>query len=228
VSLKWTLAKADAACGNGVTGALYLNGQLADKTTIAFDRATTVTRTYYALLTPGDRVDLVLRSLGPDGTSDTECDNALMTLIVNTTIAPEPRQPDGRLFLTALTTPKFQILSQTHSPADHRITLNWRSQASAAYGIEASSDLVNWMKVMTGLRGGPTTTNWSESAADSTPAGRCYRVVQETKTIEGLCEALRKSRRARRVAERGHISSNSEDVRLVGVLAVLISSASAR
>lgn len=186
VSLRWTLAKQDVTCGNGVTGALFINGQLADKTTIAFDRAATVTRTYYALLCPNDRVDLVLRPLGTDGTDDAQCDGTLTTLIVNTTIVPGPKQPDGKFFVSSLTTPRFQILSQTHSAADRRTSLTWRSQAWATYGIEASSDLVSWGKIQTGLAGGPTTTSWSEGIPESAQAGRFYRVAQEAKTIEGL------------------------------------------
>jgi hypothetical protein len=131
-------------------------------------------------------VDVVLRPLGSDGTDDPRCDDALMGLVVNTSITPGPKQPNGAYFMSSLTTPEFQILSQTHSATDGRTTLNWRSQASATHGIEASSGLTNWTKVMTGLRGGPTTTNWAEPLPDLTQPGRFYRLVQEAKTIEGL------------------------------------------
>jgi hypothetical protein len=186
VSLRWTLAKQDITCGNGVTGALFINGQLADKTTIAFDRATTLTRTYYALLCPADRIDLVLRPLGTDGTDDAQCDNTLMTLVVNTTIAPEPKQPNGKLFVSSLTAPKFDILSQTRSAAGDQVTLNWRSLSEATYGVEASGDLVNWTRIKTGLAGSPCQSSLSETLTDPTKGQRFYRVVQEAKTIEGL------------------------------------------
>lgn len=190
VSLKWTLAKDDVTCGNGVTGALYLNGQLADKTTIAFDRATTVTRTFYALLCPADRVDLVLRPLGTDGTDDAQCDTTRLTLIVNTTIAPEPKQPNGRLFVTSLTGPKFDILSQTRSAAGDQVSLRWRSLPEATYGVDASGDLANWTSIKTGLAGSPCQSSLSETLAHPTQGHRFYRVVQETKSIEGLWVAL--------------------------------------
>lgn len=185
VSLRWTLAKGDSSCGNGVTGAVYINGQMADQLTIAFDRATILTRTYYALLTPGDMVDLVLRPLGSDGAHDAQCDKALMSVTINDTItAVDPKQPNGRFFLSSLATPKLQIIAQTHSGTQS--ALNWRSQASGTYGIEATSDWVNWTKIKTGLPGGPTITSWSEETTESPHAGRFYRVVQESKTIEGL------------------------------------------
>jgi len=188
VALRWTLAKADATCGNGVTGALYINGQLADKATIAFDQTTVLTRTYHALLAPGDFVDLVLRPLGADGTDDPACDHALMTLSVSTSIPNNPRQPDNRFWLSTLTTPKLEVLSQ--AAAHGRSTLHWRSQASATYGIKASSDLVNWTDVATGLLGHPTVTTWSEPLASPASPSRFYRVVQETKSIEGLWVGL--------------------------------------
>lgn len=190
VSLRWTLAKQDLTCGNGVTGALYINGQLADKTTIAFDRATTVTRTFYALLCPADRVDLVLRPRGADGTEDSQCDNSAMTLAVNTTIAPEPKQPNGKLFVTSLTAPKFDILSQTRSAAGDQVTLKWRSLSEATYGVDASGDLVNWTSIKTGLAGSPCQSSLSETLAHPTQGHRFYRVAQEAKTIEGLWVSL--------------------------------------
>ena len=188
VALKWTLAKADATCGNGVTGALYINGQLVDKATIPFDRADALTRTYYALLTPGDVVDLELRPLGADGTDDLGCDSALMTLSVSTAVPNFPRQPDNKVFLTSLPTRKLELLSQ--ATAHGRSTVNWSSQASATYGIKASGDLVNWTDLASGLPGNPTATRWSEPLTEPAPPARFYRVVEESKTIEGLWVAL--------------------------------------
>jgi len=184
VALKWTLAKADATCGNGVTGALYINGQLADKATIPFDQTTVLTRTFYALLTPGDVVDLALQPLGADGTDDLGCDHALMTLEVSTVIPNTPRQSDNKMWLPSLPTPKLEVLSQT--AAEGRSALNWRSQVSATYGIKASSDLVNWTDLATGLSGGPTVTAWSEPLGSPDQPSRFYRIVEESKTIEGL------------------------------------------
>lgn len=188
VALRWTLAKADATCGNGVTGALHINGQLVDKATIPFDRADALTRTFYALLTPGDVVDLALRPLGADGTDDLGCDSALMTLSVSTAIPNFPRQPDNKLFLTSLPTRKLEILSQ--STANGRSTVNWSSQASATYGIQASGDLSSWTKLASGLPGNPTATRWSEPLTSPEQPARFYRVVEESKTIEGLWVAF--------------------------------------
>lgn len=187
-ALKWTLAKADASCGNGVTGALYINGQLADQGTIPFDQADALTRTYHALLAPGDYVDLVLRSLGANGTDDTGCDHALMSLDVSTVISINPRQPDKEFWLPRLPTPKLEVLSQC--AANGRHVLNWRSQASATYGIQSSSDLANWTNVASGLPGNPTVTRWSEPLTSPEQPARFYRVAEETKSIEGLWEGL--------------------------------------
>jgi hypothetical protein len=187
-ALKWTLAKADATCGNGVTGALYINGQLVDKATVPFDRADALTRTFYALLTPGDVVDLALRPLGADGTDDLGCDSALMTLSVSTLIPNFPRQPDNKVFLSSLPTRKLEILSQ--ATANGRSALNWSSQASATYGIKASGDLVKWTDLASGLPGNPTVTRWSEPLNSPEQPTRFYRVVEESKTIEGLWVAL--------------------------------------
>jgi hypothetical protein len=186
VQLKWTLAKADKSCGNGVTGALFINGQLADKTTIAFDRATTVTRNFFALLCPDDRVDLVLRSLGTDGTDDAQCDGSVMSLIVNTTCPADPKQPNGKSFLQNLVTPKLSILSQTRSAMGDPETLRWRSLAAATYGIDASDDLVHWSRIKTGLPGTACQPTQSQTVDNPTASQRFYRVVQESKTLEGL------------------------------------------
>lgn len=188
VALQWTLAKGDATCGNGVTGALYINGQLADQATIPFDQTTVLTRTWHALLAPGDFVDLVLQPLGADGTEDLACDQALMTLSVSTVIPIYPRQPDNTIWLSTLSTPKLEVLSQ--SAANGRSALKWRSQASATYGIQVSSDLVNWTDVAKGLSGRPTVTDWSEPLASPGQPARFYRVVQETKSLDGLWVAL--------------------------------------
>lgn len=171
-----------------MTGALYINGQLADKATITFDRSDALTRTFYALLTPGDVVDLALRPLGADGTDDVDCDSALMTLNVSTVIPNFPRQPDNKVFLSSLLTPKLEILSQ--STAGGRRALNWRSQASATYGIKVSGDLVNWTDLASGLPGNPTATRWSETLTSPEQPARFYRVVEESKTIEGLWVAF--------------------------------------
>ena len=77
---------------------------------------------FYALITPGDRVDLTLQSLGADGTRNAQCDRTFMSLTVNTTIAPEPKQPNGKLFLTGLPTPQLQVLSP---PARLIIAQTW-------------------------------------------------------------------------------------------------------
>jgi len=187
VSLEWSLSKSDTTCGNGVTGALFINGQLADKTTIAFDRATTVTRVYYALLCPADRVDFVLRPHGNNGTEDAQCDNALMALVVNTTITTgNPNQPNGKNFLGSLLTPKFEILSESRSPTGNQVTVNWRSQPAATYGVETSSNLVNWTPIKNGIAGNPCQSSHAETVVNASQEPRFYRVVQESKTLAGL------------------------------------------
>lgn len=186
VSLTWSLAKEEGTCGNGVTGALYINGQVADKTSISFDRVSAVTRTFYAILCPNDRVDLVLRSLGTDGAVDLLCDSSLMTLAVSTSINPSPRQPDGRNFISTLKSSSFSVKAPVLSASGEQVRLNWRAQSSATYGVEASSDLINWTRIKTGLAGSPCQSVMTEVISRPTPGQRFYRVVEEFKTLEGL------------------------------------------
>ncbi|MBL9172466.1 MAG: DUF3506 domain-containing protein [Verrucomicrobiales bacterium] len=107
-----------------------------------------------------------------------------MTLSASTAIPNFPRQPDNRLWLSALPTPRLTILS--HSVANGLSALSWRSQASATYGIRASSDLVHWIEVANGLSGNPTVTRWNEPLAEPAASGGFYQIVQETQSIEGL------------------------------------------
>lgn len=186
VALRWSLAKDESTCGNGVTGALYINGKLADRKTIASDQVSAVTRTFYALLCPDDYVDLVIRSVGTDGTDDIGCDRAQMTWVISTSINPSPRQPDGKLFITTLKASELSLRPPRLSAAEGQVTLTWGAQASATYAIETSGDMLNWTRIKSGLVGSACQSSLTEMLPRPEPAERFYRVVEESKTIEGL------------------------------------------
>ncbi|MCL4181498.1 MAG: MSCRAMM family adhesin SdrC [Verrucomicrobia bacterium] len=101
LALRYHTRKSNAGCGNGVTAALYINGQLRDRVFVAWNDATGVTRTFFANVEPGDIIDLILSPRGPDGSDADGCDGSNNRLTINSRIPSNPRQPDGSLFIPA-------------------------------------------------------------------------------------------------------------------------------
>ncbi|MBL9168228.1 MAG: hypothetical protein JNN07_10850 [Verrucomicrobiales bacterium] len=101
LALRWHVRKGNGGCGNGVTGGIYVNGQLADKATIAFNDTVGVVRTVFINAKPTDKVDLVLTPRGTDNGDADGCDGSVLWLQVDLAIPPIPRQPDGSLFVPA-------------------------------------------------------------------------------------------------------------------------------
>lgn len=99
LALRWHTRKSNVNCGNGVTGALYINGRLKDQTVIAGNDATGVIHTYYANVNPGDKIDLVLSPRGADGTGADGCDGSINQLLVDPVVPANPVQPDGSIFI---------------------------------------------------------------------------------------------------------------------------------
>ncbi|MEM7383360.1 MAG: LamG-like jellyroll fold domain-containing protein, partial [Verrucomicrobiota bacterium] len=92
VCIKWTTAKENVGCGNGVSGGVFVNGALIDFATIAFDDGEGVERTVAATLAAGDIVDLALSPLGTDGTNNDSCDGSLNSMEI-TVGGGSPGQP---------------------------------------------------------------------------------------------------------------------------------------
>jgi hypothetical protein len=87
--------------GNGVTGALHINGKEVDKAVLVGTDGTGVTRAYYANISPGDIVDLVLKPTGTDGSDSDGQDGSANWLLVDPVLPSNPVQPDGTVFIPA-------------------------------------------------------------------------------------------------------------------------------
>ena len=101
LAFRWHARKGDTAGGNGVTGALYINGQRKDAAIIAGTDGVGVTHTYFANVAPGDKIDVILSPRGADGVDSDGNDGSNTRLLVNTTIPSSPIQPDGSIFIPA-------------------------------------------------------------------------------------------------------------------------------
>ena len=85
LQLTWQMLKTNVSCGDGVTGAVYINGELVDQVSINFDDGVGVTRAAYVNANPGDVIDLVLTPRGADG-----CDGSNNGLTITSDL-PEER-----------------------------------------------------------------------------------------------------------------------------------------
>ncbi len=83
VALRWHLRKTDPACGDGVTGHLFLNGEMLDASTIPPGDTAGVHRTVVADVRPDDIVDLALAPSGFCGSSSDDCDASFNYLKVS-------------------------------------------------------------------------------------------------------------------------------------------------
>ncbi|MBN1420420.1 MAG: hypothetical protein JXP34_16705 [Planctomycetes bacterium] len=87
VAVRWTMRKDNVGCGDGVAGSLFLNGELLDAATIAYNDNTGVNRVVCDLeLKTGDILDL---ALGPNAPDNDGCDGSVNRLRVET------EQPDA-------------------------------------------------------------------------------------------------------------------------------------
>ncbi len=97
--ITWSIAKQNVDCGNGVTGAVHVNGAEVDSATINSDDGVGVTRTVSVDLQTGNVVDLIHSPLGIDGTHNDGCDGALMSMTIEegTGVEPPPTDLDSGL-----------------------------------------------------------------------------------------------------------------------------------
>ncbi len=89
-TLHWHIHKNNLDCGNGVTGALYLNGLLLDRETIGPSDAIGETKDLTLNLEPGDVVDLVQSPRGIDGANGDACDASTMWIQIESLQTSEP------------------------------------------------------------------------------------------------------------------------------------------
>lgn len=95
-AITWRMRKHIAYLGsNGVTGAVYLNGNKLDEATIPLDDSTGIQRTVFVNVPTGiHNLDLVLKANG-----NHNADGTWQSLVVSDSIPAAPVQPDGSLFI---------------------------------------------------------------------------------------------------------------------------------
>jgi len=98
-AIRWHVHKNNTACGNGVTGALYINGRRVDAVTLAANDNVGVTHTFYANIALGDKIDLTLSPRGGDASDNDGCDSSVFRFLIDPILPADPRQPDGSIFV---------------------------------------------------------------------------------------------------------------------------------
>ncbi|HNQ90674.1 MAG TPA: hypothetical protein PKM73_18825 [Verrucomicrobiota bacterium] len=174
LQLRWSMRKTNTGGGNGVTGALYINGQLQDQAVIAYNNGTGLTRTFFANVNPNDRIDLILSPTGTDAADTDGADGSANRLVIDTAIPPNPRQPDGTPFVPA---GQETITVLRPQAAGGKVTLTWNSVAGSTYTVFGSKDLETWSPLQAGIASGGEQTQYVDSTPD--PAARFYRVGQD-------------------------------------------------
>lgn len=160
MSLRWSIRKTNANCGNGVTGGIFVNGQQLDSATIAFNDGVGVERVIEATISQGDFVDFIHSPLGEDGTNADGCDGSAMSLQI---------RPVGAVV-------QFQVESVRH--ANGAVTVTWKSSEGSTYAIDFTSDLQDWSELDDGIEGEPDSTSFQDTPPAGVPA-RYYRVRRE-------------------------------------------------
>jgi hypothetical protein len=172
VAIIWQVRKTNLA-GDGVTGALYVNGMLLDSITIAGNNGTNPSRRYYVNLSPNDIVDVVLTPQGLTTRADGS-DGSITWFWVDTRMPANPRQPDGTPFVPA---GGLRFDAATFDAVQRQITLAWPSTANTNYTIESSDDLTTWTVLRTNLPSAGSRTTFSE-ALDAAKRTKFYRLRQ--------------------------------------------------
>lgn len=99
-ALVWHVRKTNlGTSGNGVTGALHINGKEVDKVVLAGTDGVGTIHAYYANLSPGDIIDLVLRPAGANGVDNDGQDGSANWLLVDPVVPAVAIQPDGTVFV---------------------------------------------------------------------------------------------------------------------------------
>ena len=82
----------------GHTGALYINGKLADEVTVGPDDTNGFYREYYHNLIPGDIIDLAMTPLGTDNRRSDSRDTVVSWMLIEAGAPGNAEQPDGTPF----------------------------------------------------------------------------------------------------------------------------------
>jgi len=161
--------------GTGVTAALYINGVMVDTIAIAGNNGTGVTRTYYASIKPGDKVDLVHKPAGPTGDISDGADGSILWMQVDSVLPPNPVQPDGTPFVSG---GEINLLGVTFTAGAP--TISWQSEAGATYTIQSTDTLAanSWTNLKINQASGGAMTSYTDT---TTPlrALRFYRILEQ-------------------------------------------------
>ncbi|MBM3836901.1 MAG: hypothetical protein FJ398_02865 [Verrucomicrobia bacterium] len=174
-AINWQVRKTNLG-GDGVSGALYVNGKLLDSITIDGPNGTNPVRRVYANLTPGDIVDVTLSPQGINNRTDGR-DGSITWFTVDTRIPANSRQPDGAVFVPAGAPAGVRFESTTLDAARKQITFAWSSSPGASYTVEVSEDLKTWSVLRAGLPSGGAKTTFTENV-DSAKRMKFYRIRQ--------------------------------------------------
>ena len=139
VALRWHVRKTNLN-GTGVTGALHINGTRVDSIAINGNNGTGEERTFYANIVPGDIVDLILSSEGPNGDQHDGSDGSANWLTVDSYVPPNAVQPDGTAFVPAASE-ALRITDISVDPANGTLTLTWPSAVGRTYAVDTSTGL---------------------------------------------------------------------------------------
>ncbi|MEC8659470.1 MAG: hypothetical protein VXY33_09735, partial [Verrucomicrobiota bacterium] len=141
LGLKWHTRKTNLN-GTGVTGSLFVNGEMVDSASFAGNDGVGEIRTWYANLNPGDVVDLALTPVGPDGDAADGSDGSANWLRVDTYIPIGAEQPDGSPFLAALKQ-GLQISDVFLDKDNKTIVVSWPSGNGRSYALDISTGLLD-------------------------------------------------------------------------------------
>ena len=139
VALRWHV-RATNLGGSGVTGALHINGTRVDSLAINGNDGTGEVRTFYANIVPGDIVDLILSSEGPNGDQHDGSDGSANWLTVDSYVPPNAVQPDGTAFVPAVSE-ELRFTDVSVDLANGTLTLTWPSAVGRTYAVDTSTGL---------------------------------------------------------------------------------------
>lgn len=183
LALRWHTGKSNINCGDGVTGALYINGVLKDEMVVGFNDGYGVSHVYYAVINPGDRVDLVVKHNGVDNSDNDYCDGSNSWLRVDDFIPANAVQPDGSPFPPAEPgeTTAFEVSSVARDAATGAVTLTWTGESGKVYDVYSSETLGGgWTRLTpeAGLAGVAGPMTYTDNTATPAKARVFYRVTR--------------------------------------------------
>jgi len=83
VALNWNIRATNLGGGGGTTGGIFINGVYQDSATVGGTDGTGSTKTWYAWVSPGDQVDLVLTPQNVDGSRGDGADGSAFWLSID-------------------------------------------------------------------------------------------------------------------------------------------------